>query len=285
MWFLFHMLNLNAQRLNDTINTIVEEFSASLSFEEALEISITTFGLEYQFAVIHDGEEKVIAQSDNFGAKFSVHREVVVNGTKWKISIDMGARTLFSISSVILFFLAVQGIGFVIIAPSQNEKKSREILYDITYKDSLTGSFNKKRLTRFYNARKLDNNAPFVMFYSDINDFVGVNEKYGRHTSDEILKAFAKRLGTRVRDALIVRIDGDDFVVIITGSFTPDVLHSIKTRLDHAFEKPLTINDVDITISVAVSYASFPVDGQSLDELLSVCAERIVKVKKEQATL
>ncbi len=279
--FLFFMLNLNAKRLNETINIIQDQYINSSSFEESLKIPITAFGLGYRLSVIEDSQEHLIAQSESFGSKFSVHRDVSLDGKEWKIAIDMGGRTLFSISTVILFFLAVQGIGFAIIAPSQSEKKSREILYDITYKDSLTGAFNRKRLSRFFNARKLDNNAPFAMFYTDINNFNAINEKYGRHMGDDILKAFAKHLDSYVRDAIIVRLDGDDFVVTITGDFSEDILHSIKHRLDHAFSKPLVVNDKDIRLSVSVAYTSFPKEGQSLEKLLAVSAERIMKVKKE----
>ncbi len=278
--FLFLMLNINSQRLNATINTIQEEYTNSSSFEESLKFPITDFGLGYQLVLIENSHEKIIAQSENFGSKFSVHRDLEIDGEEWKISIDMGGRTLFSITIVILFFFAIQGIGFAIIAPSQSEKKSRDILYDITYKDSLTGAFNRKRLMRFFNARKLDNNAPFSMFYVDINDFNAINEKYGRHVGDDVLKAFVKHLNSYVRDAITVRLDGDDFVVTITGNFTDDILHSIKHRLDHAFSKPLVVNDVDIRISVAIAYASFPREGQSLEKLLAVSAQRVMEVKK-----
>ncbi len=252
----------------------------AIAIENSGAALLKSIGYEYQFSYAGGDEHVLVSKSENFGSKFRIGEDINLGGTVWNLTIHMNGVGLFNISSIIIFFFAIQGIGFAIIAPSRSEKKSREILYDITYKDSLTGAFNRKRLMRFFNARKLDNNAPFAMFYTDINNFIGVNEKYGRNTADEILKEFTKRLGAYVRDAIIVRLDGDDFIVVITGDFTDEILQSIKERLDHAFEKPLVIKDVDITISVAVGYTSFPREGQSLEKLLAVCAQRVKTVKK-----
>ncbi len=279
--FLFFEINKNVKELYTIMDAIAMEMSGAQSFEEGVQLPVTQFGYEYEISTINNNEKVVYAKSDNFGSRFFVSNTLSLNGNEVELSLHMkNELQFFNVLTVILFFIAIQGIGFAIIAPSQSEKKSREILYDITYKDSLTGAFNKKRLMRFYNARKLDSNAPFSMFYTDINDFVGVNEKYGRHTADEILKEFTKRLSSYVRDAILVRLDGDDFVVVITGEFTIEILDSIKERLDHAFSKPLVIHDVDINISVAVAHASFPREGISLEKLLAVCAERVTQVKK-----
>ncbi len=262
-------------------NTVsVSYIDPAIAIENSGAALLKSLGYEYQFSYAGEDESIVISNSENFGSKFRVSEELNLANAMWTLSIHMDGMGLFNVFSVLVFFLAIQGIGFVIIAPSQSEKKSREILYDITYKDSLTGAFNRKRLSRFFNARKLDNNAPFSMFYTDINSFVEINETYGRHTADEVLKEFTKRLDSYIRDAIIVRLDGDDFVVVITGSFSTDILDSIKARLDNAFSKPLVIKDVDIHISVAIAYSSFPKEGQSLEKLLAVCAERIIKIKK-----
>ncbi len=293
--FLFVMMGINVKKLHTVadlfesmvIDSMDGRSSVSRKIENSKELftslgleALSTIGYEYQISYSNAGQNTILATSANYGTGFTINRSFLTDGIDWKVSVYMSVMDLFNITTVILFFLAVQGIGFVIIAPSQSEKKTREILYDITYKDHLTGAFNSKRLMRFFTARKTDNNAAFSMFYTDINNFHALNEKYGRHMGDEILKLFTGRLSSYVRDAIVVRLDADDFVVVIAGEFSQEILKSIQERLNNAFAKPLVVNDHDIVVPVAVAYTSFPSEGQTMEKLLSLSVERVKEIKK-----
>ena len=97
-----------------------------------------------------------------------------------------------------------------------------------------------------------------VMFF-DLNDFKGINDKYGHHVGDECLQRFARVLQTSFRPSdHVIRYAGDEFVVIAQG-VTPE---SVSERIANA-RKQLKLQSVlgpTIRFSVGLSY--LPIDGE-----------------------
>ena len=69
----------------------------------------------------------------------------------------------------------------------------------------------------------------FSVLALNINDFSGINEKYGHVNGDLILKAYATTLSDYIgKDGVIGRIGADNFIVIIATSKTDKLLEYLK---------------------------------------------------------
>jgi diguanylate cyclase (GGDEF)-like protein len=109
---------------------------------------------------------------------------------------------------------------------------------------------------------------PLSVFLLDLDDFLGLNETYGRERADDVLRGVA-RIMTEVEpeSAVLCRYGGDEFAAAL-----PD------TRLDDAFSLAEDIRRrildlrfdgaADLRLSCCAGVASYPANGRSDVELM-----------------
>ena len=142
-------------------------------------------------------------------------------------------------------------------------------------KDQLTNTFNKPACFQIIE-QKIDlaqtGNDSFTILFLDLNGFKSINDNFGHTVGDKILQAFAKRLeeSTRQED-IVYRYGGDEFLIVANGT-SPDRIKELIKNIKKKIEKPIVINDEIFQIRSAVGYASYPQDGDNLQELLE-CAD------------
>ncbi|WP_176759137.1 HD domain-containing phosphohydrolase [Alkaliphilus peptidifermentans] len=123
----------------------------------------------------------------------------------------------------------------------------REIEY-LSYHDHLTGLYNR----RFFDERlkKLDteSNYPLCIIMADVNGLKLVNDSFGHLMGDNLLKKFSEILkNICIKDEVICRIGGDEFVILIPRMDkveAEDLINRIKHRCEG--EK---IGSVELSIS------------------------------------
>lgn len=116
-------------------------------------------------------------------------------------------------------------------------------------------------------AQRLDHNV--TVLYIDLDSFKPVNDKYGHHVGDSLLKEAARRLKTRVRKSdILARLGGDEFAVLLINlSGTANVERVAMDILDE-LKRPYELEGITCTIGASMGAAMFPEDGDSVDELL-----------------
>lgn len=98
-------------------------------------------------------------------------------------------------------------------------EKHLEELYKISITDSLTEVYNRRYV--FKRLEDIANHAkrmkePFYLLYVDMDHFKRINDKFGHHTGDEILKIMGEILRNNLRSYDIPsRIGGDEFLIIL----------------------------------------------------------------------
>jgi len=110
----------------------------------------------------------------------------------------------------------------------------------------------------------------------DIDGFKNINETFGYDEGDGILREIARRMkGAVLPKETIVRMSGDDFLLLTRGTHPTEVNLSISRLLD-AVQQPLQYARASITPSLSYGTAIFPQNGTSAPELLAN-ADRALK--------
>lgn len=108
--------------------------------------------------------------------------------------------------------------------------------------DSLTSVYNRRKIESIISnqfSRSKRNNNPFTVALFDLNNFKQINDTRGHNVGDDILKAFAKGVNTRIRSIdSFGRWGGDEFILIC-----PD---TDKTGIDILLNKLKTIVKADM---------------------------------------
>ncbi len=150
--------------------------------------------------------------------------------------------------------------------------------------DSLTGVYLRKYFFQQLElelARSRESNALFSILLLDLNSFKQVNDRYGHLVGDELLKQVGSLLSSHCREIdLTGRYGGDEFVMLLPGAGPSDA-EKIKQRILAFSEAHSVLHDGEkLTPSLAVGIASFPADGNRIEDLISAADKRLYENKK-----
>lgn len=164
-------------------------------------------------------------------------------------------------------------------------KRIEEKLRSLSLTDELTGLSNRRGFFNLVDqllkmAKRM--NTVIFMLYADLDGLKSINDVYGHHEGDNILKDVAHILKTTYRESdIVARIGGDEFVVIPVGTSEEDVA-SILTRLDMNIETYYAKVSRRCKVSISVGITCFdPKRPCSVQELLEG-ADRLMYEQKRQ---
>jgi diguanylate cyclase (GGDEF)-like protein/PAS domain S-box-containing protein len=159
------------------------------------------------------------------------------------------------------------------------------VLNDITetrrYQDELEHHVNHDALTGLANRHLLQDRLQQALFragrrdlrcavmFLDLDHFKLVNDGLGHHVGDSLLKRVGAELGTILRpEDTVARFGGDEFVLIASEVQSLADVTEIAERIIARLSSPLIVEDQEITVSASLGIALYPLDGDSVDELL-----------------
>lgn len=145
--------------------------------------------------------------------------------------------------------------------------------------DSLTGVLNREAICT-YIKYLIENNIPFSVCLSDIDNFKYVNDNYGHMVGDELLEAFAKKLISSVGDKCIVgRYGGDEFVLVSEGTNEYKDIWDVCHKLNKDMAKMYLPKYQELSITITTGVSRFPLDGQDFDTLISTADKALYRGK------
>jgi len=163
-------------------------------------------------------------------------------------------------------------------------KQRFELLEEEFKRDGMTGLFNR----RFFDenmqreldrAKRLSHSLNLVLL--DIDHFKSINDTYGHHAGDEIIKALADSMQTAFRAADIpCRYGGEEFAVIMPDS-SVEAASLATERLQSEFSTMCTARELpgaDVTTFTA-GIANYPTDADSVNDLIVRADQRLYKGK------
>lgn len=181
-----------------------------------------------------------------------------------------------------IFILSMFAGFFIRIMEKIAENMERKTLYNMAYKDALTGIKNRawceKVMDEYETGKK-----PVTIINMDLNLFKEVNDTYGHAAGDELLVKFAKILKD-VFDGenCVGRMGGDEFVVI-APHMKDEVVEEYIAKLKDKIESDNKEEKKAYKISVAFGYASDPTGDTSTPWKVYEAADaKMYKYKKSE---
>ncbi len=122
--------------------------------------------------------------------------------------------------------------------------------------DPLTGARNRRALSAdlenaVRNARETGLNYALVML--DLDHFKRINDEYGHHTGDNILRQCAEVLRQHIRESdQLFRFGGEEFTLLMTG-VSDKGLHAVVDKLRVALQSHLATPGGPVTASFGVA--------------------------------
>jgi diguanylate cyclase (GGDEF)-like protein len=186
-----------------------------------------------------------------------------------RIAINMTALVLLSYSGMVV---------------ARVQRRTRDAAIRLSTVDSLTDLYN-----RAYFFKAVDNEIRrerrfrrgFCLLMMDMDGLKSINDRYGHYQGDVVLRSVAEliRAGLRGID-VAARYGGDEFVALLpetdtTGAYV--VAEKIRQMVSQ-LRVEAGVNRIATSLSIGV--VSYPVDGQTADELMIAADEAMYSSKR-----
>lgn len=169
---------------------------------------------------------------------------------------------------------------------AREEFRARMNLESVSVRDHLTGCFNR----RYLQEKLLDKEVARAQRYGvcltvilcDLDHFKQVNDSYGHHGGDAVLRSFAQLLKGMTRDHVdsVVRYGGEEFLLILPETdLSGGILLAERLRSTFA----ATLHAVNQNSSLTASFGVACVDFAGFDKAISLYS--LIETADEQLYL
>lgn len=177
-------------------------------------------------------------------------------------------------------------LGWAIMAKNISQQKEME--------QKLTRSITQDQLTNLYNRKKFEEELKRhleiakrtqvhgALIIIDVDRFKEINDSFGHAAGDKILMGMAGILRNNFRKVdSIARLGADEFGVITPNVKLEDIKFIVSKLLSVIGRSRVQIDKHEISLSVSVGVALFPLHADSADILMAYADYALYKSKKE----
>ena len=154
---------------------------------------------------------------------------------------------------------------------SQSLKEANRELTQLALHDNLTGLPNRILLAdRIDQAMgKVDaQGGMFALMFLDLDGFKPVNDVFGHHVGDQLLRAVALRMRENFhRHDTLARIGGDEFVLLVELEDGEEAV-TVASRQVALVSQPFSVQEHDLQVTVSIGISLYPGNGRTQQELL-----------------
>jgi diguanylate cyclase (GGDEF)-like protein len=163
------------------------------------------------------------------------------------------------------------------------DERTRQLQH-LAEHDPLTGLPNRRQLLSYLNIsikNAAHDGTQVGVFFLDLDNFKNINDSMGHAFGDLVLQGIAQRL----RDAtelggFAARLGGDEFTVVLERAGSVEEVARVGGALVCAFQKPLLIQDRELSISVSVGASVYPQDDVDAGALLRAADAALFHAKR-----
>ncbi len=124
------------------------------------------------------------------------------------------------------------------------------------------------------------------ILFIDLDDFKSINDTFGHHFGDAVLKEFAIIIASIVRtEDTFARLSGDEFVILISNIYDRKeamrVTQKIANKVHQALKSPLKIDNEYIFVKVSIGIDIIDETTQDSDTILNNADTAMYQSKKD----
>jgi diguanylate cyclase len=165
------------------------------------------------------------------------------------------------------------------------EKQIERTQY-LAFHDDLTALANRRLFQdRLLNAMERANRAgtTVALMQVDLDRFKEVNDTFGHHIGDLLLRQVGILLNRRVRRSdTVARTGGDEFSIILEEPSTRGDAEQVAESLMKLLSEPFMLDDRPVRIGASIGIAVYPDDAKDQDSLCIEADLRMYQVKQDR---
>jgi len=172
-----------------------------------------------------------------------------------------------------------------LLAPVVNNMRLIELNRNLALIDPLTGLYNRRYLEAFMEKQLAiagRNNQLLSIVMLDIDNFKDFNDTNGHEAGDMALKSIAHAISKNIRASDIgVRYGGEEFIIVLPNIDKVTAFEVAEKIRTSAEGTPISIGrDKRIFITASLGVATYGIDSNSFDVLLSMADSALYNAKK-----
>jgi diguanylate cyclase (GGDEF)-like protein len=201
----------------------------------------------------------------------SATRDALMLGEQTITYVVAGLLFCFAVMVTLLLTLLNRGLRTQAAAQREWLDQQRK-LSRVARRDVLTGLPNRLHLQKLLPrllSRASRDGTRLALLYMDLDNFKNINDSLGHGSGDKLLTTLARRLRASVAaHDVVIRMGGDEFVVIATLLPEADVVNTIADRIQSVLQVPLDLDGVTLSITPSIGISVYPEDGTDPEQLL-----------------
>ncbi len=166
---------------------------------------------------------------------------------------------------------------------AQREALQEQLQHDALH-DSLTGLGNRAALISMLSRVQHDDGdaTTVAVIFIDLDDFKGINDRYGHAAGDDVLRVAAARMLSVVpARALVTRLGGDEFVIALSEVDGIDEPIEVARRVTRSLGHPVEIggSTIEMRASAGVAISGHGSGETGVEALLRMADFAVYSVK------
>jgi diguanylate cyclase (GGDEF)-like protein len=185
----------------------------------------------------------------------------------------MYSRLAWYTGTAALAVIAALGAALLMLSRFRKELSQAEQHLDyLAHYDALTALPNRNafnwRLAQAM-ARAERNARCVALMFLDLDNFKIINDTFGHHVGDELLKYAAQRLTESLRASdTVSRLGGDEFTVILEDLSNPQSAAPVAEHLIASLHRPFQVDRQELYVGASIGISVYPQDAEGLQDLI-----------------
>lgn len=280
-WWLFVKIVAGDYPSRRRFIALSDLFIISISMHYANDYGAIFFFI-YLWVIVGNGMRfgsRALIESTLFGFSFFII--MVTNTQYWITNPHISFGMLIGLVLLPSYYLIL--IKRLSRVSNQLEEELARTTYSATH-DAMSGLSN-----RAYFFQRLEdkikevrrNKESFIVMYLDLDDFKQINDTWGHHFGDSVIKEIARRIKSQAREGdLVARLGGDEFALVLHSAAASINLSRFTQRLINSITEPVIIGSNKVQVTVSIGISMFPDNGSSAQELVNSADHSMYVSKK-----
>lgn len=162
-------------------------------------------------------------------------------------------------------------------------RRARLQIEQLSNRDSLTGALNRLGF-RAHLERAMERSQRYgfttALLYINLDRFANINDHYGEHNGDLMIKTLARRLVNKLRNTdSLARLGGDEFAVVLEDINSAADVELIAEKILKSLATPVILNEHQVSVDISIGAALFPEDGMEFSDIVEAARNAMLQAK------